>query len=62
MAQIKITANIDKRDLLKQFNQHISNKFEARFFDLIIWRIAFMLSLKSGINETELKKDMNLVE
>ncbi|NKQ38028.1 MAG: DndE family protein [Methanosarcinales archaeon] len=56
MAQIKITANIDKRDLLKQFNQHISNKFEARFFDLIIWRIAFMLSLKSGINETELKK------
>jgi len=52
---IKITANIQKRELLKQFNQLISEKFEAKFFDLITWRIAFMLSLKNGISEQELK-------
>jgi len=52
---IKITANIQKRELLKQFNQLISEKFEARFFDLITWRIAFMLSLKNGISEQDLK-------
>lgn len=52
---IKITANIQKRELLKQFNQLISEKFEARFFDLITWRIAFMLSLKNGILEQDLK-------
>lgn len=55
MAQVKITANIQKRELLKKFNQLISEKFEARFYDLIAWRIAFMLSIKSGIGYDELK-------
>ena len=56
MAQTKITANIQKRNILKKFNHLISEEFEARFYDMIIWRIAFMLSLKSGITETELKE------
>jgi S-DNA-T family DNA segregation ATPase FtsK/SpoIIIE len=56
MAQTKITANIQKRELLKKFNLLISEKFEARFFDLIAWRIAFFLSLKSSINMDELKE------
>jgi S-DNA-T family DNA segregation ATPase FtsK/SpoIIIE len=54
MAQTKITANIDKRELLKKFNLLISTQFESKFYDLIIWRIAFMLSLKSEINLDEL--------
>ncbi len=57
MAQTKITANIQKRALLKQFNQLISESFEARFYDYNIWQIAFMLSLKSGISEIELKEN-----
>lgn len=56
MAQTKITANIQKRELLKKFNLLISEKFEARFFDLITWRIAFILSLKSDINIEQLKE------
>jgi len=57
MAQVKITANIQKRNLLKQFNQLITESFDAKFFDLIIWRIAFMLSLKSKIKEKDLIED-----
>lgn len=56
MAQVKITANIQKRDLLKKFNHLISEKFEAKFYDLITWRIVLMLSLKSGIKEDELRE------
>ena len=56
MAQIKITANIQKREVLRKFNQLISEKLESKFFDLIIWRIAFMLSIKSEIDEDTLKK------
>jgi len=54
MAQTRITAHIDKRELLKKFNLLISTQFESKFYDLIIWRIAFMLSLKSEINLDEL--------
>ena len=56
MAQTKITANIKKKELLNKFNLLISEKFESRFFDLITWRIAFILSLKSTINIDELKE------
>ena len=57
MAQTKITANIKKKELLNKFNLLISEKFESRFFDLITWRIAFILSLKSTINIDELKEE-----
>ena len=56
MAQTKITANIKKKELLNKFNLLISEKFESRFFDLITWRIAFILSLKITINIDELKE------
>ncbi len=56
MAITRITAHINKREILRQFNQLISNEFEAKFYDLIIWRIAFILSLKSNISENELKE------
>jgi S-DNA-T family DNA segregation ATPase FtsK/SpoIIIE len=56
MAQISITANIQKKKLLDKFNSLISDKFEAKFYDLVTWRIAFMLSLKSDILMNELKE------
>lgn len=56
MAISRLTANIRKKEVLKRFNELITTKFEARFFDLITWRIAFMLSLKNGISESELKE------
>jgi len=57
MAQIKITAGIKRKELLNNFNIVISEQFEAKFYDLITWRIAFILSLKNFTNEEELKKD-----
>lgn len=56
MAQIRITANIQKKELLDKFNLLISDKFEAKFYDLVTWRIAFMLSLKNHILMNELKE------
>jgi S-DNA-T family DNA segregation ATPase FtsK/SpoIIIE len=57
MAQIKITAGIKRKELLNDFNIAISEQFEAKFYDLITWRIAFILSLKNFTNEEELKRD-----
>ena len=57
MAQIKITAGIKRKELLTDFNMLISEQFEAKFYDLITWRIAFILSLKNFTNEEELKRD-----
>ena len=56
MAQTKITANINKKELLKKITLLMGTQFEAKFFELVIWRIAFMLSLKTGISEDELNE------
>ena len=57
MAQIKITAGIKRKELLNNFNSLISEQFEAKFYDLTTWKIAFILSLKNFISEKDLKKN-----
>ena len=57
MAQIKITAGIKRKELLNNFNSLISEQFEAKFYDLTTWKIAFILSLKNFTSEKDLKKN-----
>lgn len=57
MAQTKITASIARKELLNNFNSLISEQFEAKFYDLTTWKIAFILSLKNFISEEALKND-----
>jgi len=59
MAISRLTANAKKKEVLKSFNELITSKFESKFYDIIVWRIALMLSIKSNISENELRKQYN---
>ena len=59
MAISRLTANSRKKEVLKKFNELITSKFESKFNEIIVWRIALMLSIKSNINEDELRKQYN---
>ena len=56
MAISRLTANTIKKEVLKRFNELITTKFESKFYDIIVWRITLMLSIKSNISENELKE------
>ena len=59
MAISRLTANSRKKEVLKKFNELITSKFESKFYEIIVWRIALMLSIKSNISEDELRKQYN---
>jgi len=59
MAISRLTANPRKKEVLKKFNELITSKFESKFYDIIVWRTALMLSIKSSISENELKEQYN---
>jgi hypothetical protein len=56
MALSRLTANPKKREVLRKFNDLITEKFESKIYDMVIWKIVLMLSLKSNISEEELKE------
>ena len=55
MAQITITANINRKYIIEKTINLLSEKFEVKFNNFHIWRLAFFLSIKSDISETDLQ-------
>lgn len=54
MAISRLTASPKKREVLRKFSDLITEKFESKFYDFTVWKIAFMLSIKSNITEENL--------
>lgn len=56
MAQVSITANISRKIIIEKIISLLTEKFEVRFNNFHVWRIALFLSLKSNIKQEELNK------
>jgi len=64
MAQITITANIGRKEIIEKIILLLTEKFEVKFNNYHIWKIAFFLSLKSNfkIDELNMYKSENVNE
>jgi len=55
VAQITITANIKRKEIVDRYVSLLSEKFEVKFHNFHIWNFAFFLSLKSNISVQKLE-------
>lgn len=54
MAQVNISANIHRKDIIEKVINLLTEEFGGKFNNFHIWKIAFFLSLKSNISIDEL--------
>jgi len=54
MAQVSISANIHRKDIIEKVINLLTEEFGGKFNNFHIWKIAFFLSLKSNISIDEL--------
>ena len=55
MAQVNISANINRKYTIDKMIAKLEEFFEVKFKNFHIWQLAFFFSLKSNISEEELK-------